>query len=86
MNSYWIYVCVTDSVTRHKIHPVIPVCGLRTAPEINGVFRDTRFHNLITSKMGGKEGVGFTSPFDKVLHLLKSIFVKIVWYMPTCAC
>lgn len=79
MNSYWTYVCVTDSVIRNKIHAVIPLCGLRTAAEINGVFRDTQFHNLIASKMEGKEVVGFTTPFDKVLHLLKSIFVKIVW-------
>lgn len=69
---------MTDSVTRYKIHPVIRICGSRTAPEINGVFRDTQFQNLIISNMEEKEGVGFTSPFDKVLHLLKSIFVKIV--------
>lgn len=69
---------MTDSVTMHKIHPAIPLCGLRTAPEIDGVFRETQFHNLIPLKMEGKEGLGFTSPFYKVLHLLKSICIKIL--------
>lgn len=57
---------MTDSVKGHKTHPVIPLCGLRAGPEINGVFRDTQFHNLITSKMKGKgEGVGLRH------HLIK---------------
>lgn len=86
MSSYWTYVCVTDPVTRNKIHLVIPLCALRTAAEINDVFRDTQFHNLIASKMEKKEAVGFTTPFDKTLHLLKSIFIKIVWYIPICGC
>lgn len=69
---------MTDSVTRHKIHPVIPACGLRTAAEINGVFGKTQFLNLMTSIRGGGGGEHFTAPFDKVLHLLKSIFFEIV--------